>query len=210
MSSLVEELQRDALDGNVNVSDLLRKAYVVAVKLKLDKFKAWCEFELNGYKSDLPDYRVIRGILRAWNPYNGWIPVMLQGDGDSLTLHQEGGPIGPLQDLIGQGDESNNLIVYFSPRQQEYVQRRISVPLEVTLHIGRSSVVGILDAVRNLILDWSLKLEGDGILGDGMSFSPEERKRASVKSDELQAPVNFISIGTMVNSTIQQANPTTR
>ena len=62
MSSLIEELQRDALDSSVQVADLLRKALVVATKLKLDEFRQWAERELEGYdKVDLPSYREFYG-----------------------------------------------------------------------------------------------------------------------------------------------------
>jgi len=47
-----------------------------------------------------------------------------------------------------------------------------------TLIVGKSQLIGILDAVRNEILNWSLELESQGILGDGMSFSTEELKKA--------------------------------
>jgi len=41
MSSLVDELQRDALNPGVGVSDLLRKAKTIAVKLDLPALAAW-------------------------------------------------------------------------------------------------------------------------------------------------------------------------
>jgi hypothetical protein len=47
-----------------------------------------------------------------------------------------------------------------------------------TLLVDRSQIIGILDAVRNEILNWSLELESQGILGDGLSFSSEEINKA--------------------------------
>jgi hypothetical protein len=47
MSSVIVELQREALDRNVHVSDLLRKALVVARNLALTEFQRWIELELN-------------------------------------------------------------------------------------------------------------------------------------------------------------------
>jgi hypothetical protein len=206
--SLVEELQRDALDGSVDVSHLLRKAYVVAVKLKLDKFKSWADFELNGYgASDVPAYREIRGVLRAWNPYNGWIPVFLTNDPrwqEQASIHWERGSVGAIQDLVNNAKDGQGLIARLPPRLQNEFQRGMNVPLEVSLHIGRAGLVAALNAVRNVILDWSLKLEADGILGEGMSFSTEEKQIASNNADELQGAV--INIGTMINSSIQQAS----
>lgn len=36
----------------------------------------------------------------------------------------------------------------------------------------------ILSTVRNKILDWALLLEESGIIGEGMTFSDEEKKKA--------------------------------
>jgi len=77
MSSLVEELQRDALNSKVRVSDLLRKAKTIAVKLDLPELAAWVEKELGGYNgSEPPAYRFIRGQVKAHDPFSGWVPVI--------------------------------------------------------------------------------------------------------------------------------------
>ncbi len=46
------------------------------------------------------------------------------------------------------------------------------------LHVDQAQFAGLLDAVRNTILEWSLELEKSGIVGDGLSFSRPERERA--------------------------------
>ncbi|MSO21625.1 MAG: hypothetical protein EXQ56_14465, partial [Acidobacteria bacterium] len=80
MDSSVIQLQQDALDHTVAVSDLLRKTLVISRKLALLELRAWAEQELSGYGkiSDPPLYRMVRGEVRAWNPYGGWIPVIFQ------------------------------------------------------------------------------------------------------------------------------------
>ena len=72
MASLVLELQRDALDFGVPVSSLLRKAVVVARKLGLRDPERWTQLELKGYGMDdeIPDYRRIRGQVKAFIPYH--------------------------------------------------------------------------------------------------------------------------------------------
>ena len=64
--------------------------------------------------------------------------------------------------------------------------------------------------MRNAILAWSLKLEADGIVGDGMSFSPKEKEIASERAGNLQPVVNYITIGHMENSSIQQGTQQSR
>lgn len=77
MTSVVVDLQTEAMSRSVPISDLLRKALVVARKLRVDDFREWIELELSGYgtSGDIPDYRETTGQVKAWNPYNGWIPV---------------------------------------------------------------------------------------------------------------------------------------
>lgn len=77
MEGIVIQLEKEALDESVSIESLLRKAYLVARKLKLSDFEEWINNEQNGYKREVPDYRMIHGEYRAWNPYRGWIPVIL-------------------------------------------------------------------------------------------------------------------------------------
>jgi hypothetical protein len=79
MSSIVLDLQRDMLDSNKKVSNLLRKAYVIARKLEVKDFETWTYNELNGYNQNLevPLYRTLIGELRYWNPYHGWMYAII-------------------------------------------------------------------------------------------------------------------------------------
>jgi hypothetical protein len=103
MSSLVLELQTEALDGNVKVADLLRKALVVASKLNIREFEDWAKNELHGYKTDsIPDYRLVKGAIKAFNPYRGWIPVMFQDTNVAHLLSQKriSQAVGEIEDLV--------------------------------------------------------------------------------------------------------------
>ena len=82
MAGLVSELQKDALDSNVKLSDLLRKALVVATKLKMPDFKTWIQKELNGYGDKIPkgqkmlfDHRSVGFYEWLFNPKYGVFEV---------------------------------------------------------------------------------------------------------------------------------------
>ncbi len=67
----------------VGVADLLRKALLVAKKLGLGEFEKWVSKELAGYETvaEIPDYREVKGQLKAFNPHQGgWIPVLFSGN----------------------------------------------------------------------------------------------------------------------------------
>ena len=71
-------VQGDPGDGKTTlVLNIAAKAYLVAKKLKLKEFEEWLNQEQNGYKKEIPEYRNITGEIKAWNPYHGWIPMIL-------------------------------------------------------------------------------------------------------------------------------------
>ncbi len=80
---IVLQLQYLAENNDTDLEVLLRKAKSVAIKLKIEDFKTWCDYELNGYGNgfkaeDLPDCRKIYGQLKAVNPYHGYQPVYIE------------------------------------------------------------------------------------------------------------------------------------
>jgi hypothetical protein len=72
------------------------------------------------------------------------------------------------------------LSLNFSPEQEE-IRRRNSHDdlMRHTRLIRAEDLRRIVDAVRTEILKWSLKLEKDGILGEGTTFSTGEQQKAS-------------------------------
>lgn len=64
MTALVPELIDMASNSAVSVSDLLRRALVIARRLNVTELADWIGAELNGYKGDVPDYRKIRGVWK--------------------------------------------------------------------------------------------------------------------------------------------------
>ena len=79
MSSIVIDLQNEITASECDVVRILRRAHVIAVKLSLKEFDQWISYELNGYPNQdtCPDYRKVRGVLKAFNPYHGWIPTLI-------------------------------------------------------------------------------------------------------------------------------------
>lgn len=185
MSSVIVELQREALDQNVSVSELLRKALIVARKLKLVELQKWIENELNGYKDEVPDYRVASGQIRGWNPYNGWIPLIFEDPKEADALSKRGcsQSIAEIEDLL-QGESSTLHMPY-----PQHIQRKLSkgfgYETEVSLFVGRGAIVRIVDSVRNVVLNWALELEEQGVLGEGLSFSEKEKEAATSTSQNI-------------------------
>src|ERR1022692_921276 len=71
--TLLREIQQAAVDPNVDITTVLRKARILAARLKNAEFEEWVERELNGYpdKAGLPAYRIL-GIESRAHLIIGW------------------------------------------------------------------------------------------------------------------------------------------
>lgn len=207
---LVLQLQQLATDNSTDITELLRKALLVATKLDLEPFRTWVSQELQGYgTSDVPEYRYVHAKLKVDNPYHGLIPFLID-DKEMMEKVcnapiQE--PIGSLVDLMKIPYEGKgHLRAPMSPQQTLLLMRMQGkfVQLEPVRTIGRNQVAAILDAVRTKILDWSLQLEADGVIGEGMTFSAEEKQRAqsSITIENFQGILGDVS-GSMVTQNLQ-------
>src|SRR5260221_14367747 len=61
---LIQEIQAEAVDGNSDLSTVLRKCLVLGSRLRHQELKEWANWELDGYppSSELPDYRILHGL----------------------------------------------------------------------------------------------------------------------------------------------------
>lgn len=205
MSGLVLELQRDAMDKSVDVSDLLRKAMVVSRKLGINEIEDWINKELTGYgkESEIPDYREISGEVKVYNPYHGWQPLHFRDHNfaEVLSTRKIGQAVGQL-DSIRKNNSNGYLQVPFNEHTKNRLMGLMDIALEPSLLVSDTQLHKILEGVRNEILNWSLDLEAKGIIGDGMSFSREEKKAASKITYNVTN-----NIGSMSNSQLQQDSP---
>lgn len=180
MPSLITELQRDALDHRVRLSDLLRKAKTIAFKLELPEFEKWVENELNGYPpGEVPGYRIIHGKVEYLNIVHGWYPITFRDTKteEAFSKQRVFQCIAELESL-SEVAAGRQLQIPLSNEAQQLLMQATGCDEQMAVRIPSTAVVGVLDAVRNALLEWSLKLEKAGVLGEGMSFSDEERWKA--------------------------------
>lgn len=204
--SIVLQLQSLASDPNSNIEELLNKSLLVARKLKIKEFRKWCELELEGYeKNTIPEYRKFRGQLKVFNPYHGFQTFIIPDDLDevvtSISINLS---VGEINNLLKQdGDSFENVISNQAKRQLMSLQG--GYDLEPRVIFKRSQLLGITSKLRNIILNWSLQLEEDGILGKGLKFSDKEKEAAmSVNHFNIQ---NLQGVaGTISGGTINQNN----
>lgn len=183
MGSIVLDLQRESMNKDSNISNLLRKSFVIARKLNIEDFEKWVNQELNGYMNEpdkIPDYRVVRGSVQFLNPIYGWRPVIIENPetADIVSTHKISQPITEIEYLVTRSD-SDHLIVQLPQNIQNQLSKSVDgMPTKFQVSFGISQAQQIIDSVRNIMLDWSIQLEEDGILGEGVSFSTEEKHEA--------------------------------
>lgn len=185
MSKPVLELQKLASNENVTILDLLRKAFIVAKKLKIEEFIQWTEKELNGYdgKDELPSYRKIRGETKVFNPATRTLENPIFQDPsiqDLVSIKPMTESIIEIQEFINHNKEEGVVTYKYPPKTSQTLRTAHSHGFEPYLNIQIEKMVVIIERGRQIILEWSLDLESSGIIGnDEVNFDQNEVEKAS-------------------------------
>lgn len=206
MSSIVLELQQEVLKPECDILNALRKAHLIASKLKLQEFDAWIMYELDGYPDAadrrLPEYRKVAGALKAWNPRLGWIPVMIgnrEVEAQICTADMDQ----PISEIVELYKSCKTYIrLTYSGAAIDFLNKSCNTPIltNYELHVGAHHLKTIIDKVANCLLEWTIRLESEGVLGEGMRFSQEE----TVMAQNVPQTINNY-YGTVVNGEVKQS-----
>lgn len=170
--NLVEEIKNDIVNEKVSLSTALRKAKLLAFELKSDDFRKWVHSELSGYesKSEIPNYRKImaQNLGTFSGPFRSTIKNMMiptYNLPDSVKEFAE-------EMIFAEGvKELESLIQADKTLQRKWPAEAVILAREhITVSGGhvlvdawqpltKQAVVGILDAVRNRLLDFLLDLQ---------------------------------------------------
>mgnify|MGYP005760974185 CR=1 FL=1 len=207
MSSIVLDLQAELVSSECDILSALRKAHIIATKLKLVDFDGWIQKELNGYdlQEDIPEYRKVKCTLRALNPYRGWIPTVIQNDEleDSICNRYVPNAISSLLDIYIQ--KSDNGATMTLPGEQVVALNKISKNLTQSyfkLFIDNSAIKAIIEHVKDTLLQWTLKLEEEGITGEGLKFSEKEKAIAKAIPQTVN---NYYGTTSVINAPISNS-----
>jgi hypothetical protein len=168
--SLLTEIRDQAVKSEVPVAELLRRCLVLAQVLRNEELKKWALLELKGYSPDepLPNYRVVpshpRGNLAAGfgaGYQNITIPSLLLPENwrqfaERADLRQSVAEIAALADSGAPTVERpwpGNLIAHM---QDKFGDGLVLYGAWQT--ISRASLLGLLDAVRNRLLEFVMQL----------------------------------------------------
>lgn len=182
-ASLILELQELAARRSSDLTDLLRLCLMAATKLELKAFRAWVKCELDGYPNgdSVPEYRRVRTQLKAKGAFTpGWIPFYVQDRELEVTLLIVPvlQPVSSLEHILNTKGQT---CMYALSGQEVHLIHKLAPDthgMDITKTLDKSQLVDLLDAVRNNILDWALRIEGEGVLGEGMTFTRKEKLMA--------------------------------
>jgi len=168
--NLLEDIQNAATDSASDVGALLRKCKILATRLENQQLENWVIWESNGYPNDIsvPNYRVwpleVKGhFLGPFNSglRNAPIPTILLPENlrKSYTEYECKMSVSAIESAI-EGNTSgmlqistNNLAVTLGTKVYENMNC-----LQCWAEFGVMSLVEVLNAVRNRVLDFSLAL----------------------------------------------------
>ncbi len=183
MNGIVLELQQDLLSKDCDILNALRKAHIIATKLKLSEFDSWIQKELNGYKSEneTPEYRRVKGTLKALNPYNGWIPVGIGNSTIEKSICQRKlcDSISAIIELCTNND-SDDMQLSIPGELVNLLNKNsnLSIDTQFTLVVGIHYIKEIIEHVKDCLLQWTLKLEESDIVGNDLTFTIREKENA--------------------------------
>lgn len=200
MGKAVLELQLEIINNSSDIISILRKAHLIAAKLSLKDFDLWIQNELNGYQKydDIPEYRTVVGEIKAKNPYYGLIPVMMPKDmAYQLSKRKLPNSISDIVDL----QKKNEFITITLPMEiSEILCANEGIVFSCYFVFGAHCLSSIIEKVKNTILEWCIKLEKDGIVGDDYIFSDKEKELARQLPQQINNYYGQIVNGNVNNS----------
>ena len=172
--NLVEQLQTELLDETSSVAGILRKARVLAFKLKSPIMSNWVNNELNGYSDEsppsVPDYRkeLASNWLRFYGPAGTQgtisfpatqLPEPARSFGQYLYILESVSSIAEI--LTSSSTQSTFQMLWpaeLFPQIKTIITPHYNV-LSAYKLVGRGTLAGVLDAVRTRLLGFLLELQ---------------------------------------------------
>lgn len=203
--SPVLHLQDIARDGRVPVSDLLRYAKSIAMKLNITDAHGWIDDELDGYmsgtKNDVPEYRWLNGCWQGQDQYGYWKDIVFSREQDRAAVCKA--PVGYAIGMLEQLHKNNEALAFSGIEEIRAMIIRGGVIVDARWRVGSAQIWTIIERVRNIVLNWALQLEQAGVTGEGFQIAQRERSNSSAMSKQYfiqnVGVIGDVSGGSMTN-----------
>lgn len=181
--SLLDEIRADLTNETAGVSNTLRKARVLAHELQSPELAEWVNFETAGYPNDdlVPSYRHF--VLPIFGNFHGVFQSRMTGvvlptnnlpapDGKVFNELAVREGMGVVEAILASNNEVFHvqLPAEFTLMLRDHVRVTGGMVLHETYRqVPRHIFAGILDNVKNRLLDFVLDLQGKGVTPEGIS-----------------------------------------
>ncbi len=173
-ADLIRQLQNQVIDSSVPLSDTMRMAKVLAATLKDERFREWVDSELNGYGQgdELPSYRRLRAeslgtfanafrMIKNVSIPVSTLPKNIRKHVMHLPFVQN---VRELEDLTGPNSADGTLESPWTPElvilaSKHFKRHDGAVLVDARMQFAPNEVIGILEQVRNRLLDILLGLQ---------------------------------------------------
>jgi len=216
--SLVGDLLAEVVDSSADLSQVLRKARVLASELRSEELGAWSEAELSGYKEDevLPNYRAFRSgsfgnFVGSFGTRASNLPIPMSSLPEkwreSTSKLELRSGVAALQEMLGAEEDYKQV---WSGDAVAAVSGDIYSGMNMTSAwnvIPKATIAGALDAVRNRLLSFLLDLKEQhpevDTAGTNLQSIPKDDVRVSVVNN-IYGGHNVVASGGTIHQKVQQ------
>ncbi|MGO6689941.1 AbiTii domain-containing protein [Rhizobium leguminosarum] len=218
---LLTEIQNDAISDAVPISSLLRKVMLLASNLDSDQLEDWVRHELHGYPDgvDVPAYRIfymnfkVSGANSRWQITGQNVPQIAVCDavGDAnLSVFKCSQPIGTINEdevKSSKGVMTVNLDNYVLLLQGKIFPPNFAIT-RFWAEISSSQILGIIDAVRNRVLEFVLALKKSYPTADDVEWIKNQESGAATVSQVFNTTINNGNAGVIGSANASTVNIT--
>lgn len=128
-------------------------------------------------------------MLRGENEY-GHAKRLVFSDPESFRLVNTmtfPNPLFELEEAVRNSKSNTDIAYMMQPEASAALRKKFPNVVIFYLEINVVTIKGIIEKVRNIVLDWALELGRAGVMGEGMSFSDSDKRRAESITHNIYA-----------------------
>ena len=226
MASLMEEIERDALNGKSRLTDVLRKCVALGGQSGSAELRDWARRELEGYRDadELPEYRRVPAPIRLDGHNMAW-----QFKGQTISprdlpdfTHEhikEEVPlffgVGELESMVRQSDSHIKLTLpraadlanYMNSQFQDQVPGQTITSLYWS--VSPTAIDGVLDRIRTNLVSIVAEMRAVGIKGGQMPPAAAADQAVNVViNGKPRGPITITTANSSGEGNTLAVNPT--
>lgn len=213
--NLLKDIQSDLVNESASLANTLRKAKILANEIGLPEFQEWVDSELNGYRdrANLPEYRRVR------------LPIFGTVTNGRYLIRNAPLPTDQLPDnvrkvvencifLEGVGEleaqaSTTPLFIQWTPDLLMIARKFIEWTeggelVEAYQSVSTHAILGVLDQIKNRLLDFVLGLQEYNITPENMKNQTGSQESArKTFNTYIIGDQNTVASGENVNQTLK-------